>query len=67
MIALIMGVFLFFWTHSALWFYREYKDRQAAQDPAARRRPANWRSTRQVLTGASGSAGGSSTCSSRWR
>ena len=29
MIALIAGVFLFFWTHSALWFYREYKDRQA--------------------------------------
>ncbi len=29
MIALIMGVFLFFWTHSALWFYREYKDRVA--------------------------------------
>lgn len=26
---LIIGVFLFFWTHSALWFYREYKDRQA--------------------------------------
>jgi cytochrome b subunit of formate dehydrogenase len=29
MITLIIGVFLFFWTHSALWFYREYKDRQA--------------------------------------
>ncbi|HEU0225105.1 MAG TPA: hypothetical protein VFR29_06685 [Steroidobacteraceae bacterium] len=29
MAALIIGVFLFFWTHSALWFYREYKDRQA--------------------------------------
>lgn len=29
MTALIAGVFLFFWTHSALWFYREYKDRQA--------------------------------------
>jgi len=28
MLALISGVFLFFWTHSALWFYREYKDRQ---------------------------------------
>ncbi len=26
MIFLISGVFLFFWTHSALWFYREYKD-----------------------------------------
>jgi cytochrome b subunit of formate dehydrogenase len=29
MAGLIIGVFLFFWTHSALWFYREYKDRQA--------------------------------------
>ena len=29
MTTLILGVFLFFWTHSALWFYREYKDRQA--------------------------------------
>jgi cytochrome b subunit of formate dehydrogenase len=29
MISLIAGVFLFFWTHSALWFYREYKDRGA--------------------------------------
>lgn len=29
MTSLILGVFLFFWTHSALWFYREYKDRQA--------------------------------------
>ena len=28
MIALLGGVFLFFWTHSGLWFYREYKDRQ---------------------------------------
>ena len=28
MIALLAGVFAFFWTHSALWFYREYKDRQ---------------------------------------
>ena len=28
MIALLAGVFLFFWTHTALWFYREYKDRQ---------------------------------------
>ncbi|MGE0467665.1 MAG: cytochrome C [Steroidobacteraceae bacterium] len=31
MAALIIGVFLFFWTHSALWFYREYKDRQAGR------------------------------------
>jgi len=29
MAALLAGVFLFFWTHTALWFYREYKDRQA--------------------------------------
>ena len=28
MMALIIGVFLFFWTHSALWFYREYRDRR---------------------------------------
>lgn len=28
MIALLSGVFAFFWTHSALWFYREYKDRK---------------------------------------
>jgi cytochrome b subunit of formate dehydrogenase len=28
MIALLAGVFLFFWTHTALWFYREYRDRQ---------------------------------------
>ena len=28
MIALLLGVFAFFWAHSALWFYREYKDRQ---------------------------------------
>lgn len=28
MMALISGVFLFFWTHSLLWFYREYKDRK---------------------------------------
>ena len=27
MIGLLAGVFAFFWTHSALWFYREYKDR----------------------------------------
>ncbi len=29
MIALLIGVFAFFWTHTALWFYREYRDRQA--------------------------------------
>ncbi|HXV09142.1 MAG TPA: cytochrome C, partial [Burkholderiales bacterium] len=28
MIALLIGVFLFFWTHTALWFYREYRDRK---------------------------------------
>jgi cytochrome b subunit of formate dehydrogenase len=28
MIALLFGVFAFFWTHSALWFYREYRDRK---------------------------------------
>jgi len=28
MIALLAGVFAFFWTHTTLWFYREYKDRQ---------------------------------------
>jgi predicted CXXCH cytochrome family protein len=28
MIGLLAGTFAFFWTHTALWFYREYKDRQ---------------------------------------
>ena len=28
MMLLITGVFLFFWTHCALWFYREWKDRR---------------------------------------
>ncbi len=28
MIALLLGVFAFFWAHSALWFYREYRDRK---------------------------------------
>jgi cytochrome b subunit of formate dehydrogenase len=28
MIALLIGVFLFFWSHTALWWYREYRDRQ---------------------------------------
>ncbi len=28
MIALLIGVFAFFWAHSALWFYREYQDRK---------------------------------------
>lgn len=26
MVALLIGVFLFFWTHSGLWLYREWKD-----------------------------------------
>jgi cytochrome b subunit of formate dehydrogenase len=29
MLMLLGGTFAFFWTHTALWFYREYKDRQA--------------------------------------
>ena len=66
MIALIAGVFLFFWTHSALWFYREYKDRQARKT-----RPHVQTSElpqfKASTTGASGSAGGLSTCSSQWR
>ena len=28
MIALLVGVFAFFWAHSALWFYREFKDQK---------------------------------------
>jgi cytochrome b subunit of formate dehydrogenase/nitrate/TMAO reductase-like tetraheme cytochrome c subunit len=28
MIALLAGVFTFFWSHSALWFYREWRDRK---------------------------------------
>ena len=28
MFALLAGVFFFFWVHSALWYYREYKDRK---------------------------------------
>ena len=28
MVALLAGVFLFFWSHTALWFYREYRERQ---------------------------------------
>ncbi|NBR29298.1 MAG: cytochrome C, partial [Betaproteobacteria bacterium] len=28
MISLLAGVFAFFWLHSALWFYREYRDRK---------------------------------------
>jgi cytochrome c551/c552/cytochrome b subunit of formate dehydrogenase len=29
MIGLLGGTFLFFWTHTALWFYREYKERRS--------------------------------------
>jgi cytochrome b subunit of formate dehydrogenase len=29
MIQLLVGTFAFFWLHTLLWFYREYKDRQA--------------------------------------
>ena len=32
MIALLLGVFAFFWTHSALWFYREYRDRKEGRN-----------------------------------
>ena len=32
MILLLAGVFTFFWTHAALWFYREYKDRQEGKN-----------------------------------
>jgi cytochrome b subunit of formate dehydrogenase len=34
MMVLIIGVFLFFWTHTALWFYREYKDRKEGKHKA---------------------------------
>jgi cytochrome b subunit of formate dehydrogenase len=29
MIVLLAGVFLFFWTHSALWFHREYQEKKS--------------------------------------
>jgi cytochrome b subunit of formate dehydrogenase len=32
MIALLIGVFAFFWLHSGLWYYREYKERKANKD-----------------------------------
>ncbi len=32
--ALIIGVFLFFWTHVLLWFYREYRDRRGGTSHA---------------------------------
>ena len=31
----LAGTFAFFWAHTALWFYREYKDRQERKTPAA--------------------------------
>ncbi|TAN47808.1 MAG: cytochrome C [Methylococcaceae bacterium] len=31
MIALLAGVFLLFWSHSALWFYREYQERKTGK------------------------------------
>ena len=36
MTGLLVGTFAFFWLHTALWFYREYKDRKAAHGEAAR-------------------------------
>ena len=35
MMALLGGTFAFFWTHSALWFYREYQDRKQGKSRAA--------------------------------
>jgi len=32
MIGLLLGTFAFFWLHSALWFYREYKDRKQGKN-----------------------------------
>jgi cytochrome b subunit of formate dehydrogenase/nitrate/TMAO reductase-like tetraheme cytochrome c subunit len=32
MISLLAGVFLFFWSHAALWFYREYQDRKQGKN-----------------------------------
>jgi cytochrome b subunit of formate dehydrogenase len=57
MIGLLTGVFAFFWTHAALWFYREYKDRKEGknqlqvqvdklppgEEKYVRRWPAIWR------------------------
>ena len=31
MIALLIGVFAFFWAHSGLWYYREWQDRKQAK------------------------------------
>ena len=59
------GVLVFFWIHSALWFYREYRDRQQqkprphvrARRTAARRRP--------LCTSAGAPCGDGLTCCSR--
>jgi thiosulfate reductase cytochrome b subunit/nitrate/TMAO reductase-like tetraheme cytochrome c subunit len=32
MIGLLIGTFAFFWLHSALWFYREYRDRKEGKN-----------------------------------
>jgi cytochrome b subunit of formate dehydrogenase len=32
MLLLLGGTFAFFWTHTALWFYREYKERKAGHN-----------------------------------
>jgi cytochrome b subunit of formate dehydrogenase len=32
MLGLLGGTFAFFWTHTALWFYREYKERKEGRD-----------------------------------
>jgi cytochrome b subunit of formate dehydrogenase len=32
MIGLLLGTFAFFWLHSALWFYREYRDRKEGKN-----------------------------------
>jgi cytochrome b subunit of formate dehydrogenase len=32
MIGLLLGTFAFFWMHSALWYYREYKDRKQGKN-----------------------------------
>lgn len=33
MVALLIGVFAFFWLHSGLWYYREWQDRKAGKAP----------------------------------
>ncbi len=57
MLALLIGVFLFFWAHSILWYYREWQDRKAGKKVAivntqdlglesikfVKRFPAGWR------------------------